>query len=667
MDSGLQEGDDRHRKTLHNAPSIRAVLLAFILLFSTSLISLSGSFGTNSNHVVGHDARTATVDFYTLEASPSIALVNDTITFYANASSDNPAATLTFTILYDYYLDPVPTPNPESPVTVNTTGSPGSVIRTFAYDHPGNLTFGGDLFFWVQLWVDDGTENVSSSVWVYVTSPQVNAPPRFTSTPFVPFVAIAGETKNIPIGIADNDSDAITVSWDFGDGTNATNVTVATPTGTYLSQTHSWNPRIPGKGNYNQTYTLNVSLSDGLHPAVNSSTPITVVVLPNGPPNILGPEVRASKLFAAPLEQIDFTIRASDPEGDPITWTFDYSDGTVEVYHSDFTAPGLLVWQNATHSFADVGNYTVNVSVSDALVPFQISDHNVTVGTTIHIVSNVPPIAPTINVQPVAPMINATAGYVNVTLSIQAYDLDGDWFNLTWDLGIFGTRTNMSVDDAAQRKEPYAFRQFLTFNDTGSYPIAVTVTDGRPGHEVRLTTLVNVTSNNLPPSVLEFNHEPYSLGDFAAANESVKFRLVITDREHDPIEMSWDFGDGSPKLYLNLTNYDAKGNITVSVNHTYVMKGYYNVTIFLTDNKLGFFNHNLTSKMPIQVSVRPPVTVMNWDLWDYTSLALFMMIPISSIAWFILLRRQRQHIEDQGMTFDEWRLKKEIDSKGLSK
>jgi len=142
---------------------------------------------------------------------------------------------------------------------------------------------------------------------------------------------------------------------------------------------------------------------------------------------------------------------------------------------------------------------------------------------------------------------------------------------------------------------------------------------------------------------------------------------VMTDREHDALELTWDFGDGSPMLYMNLTNYDAKGNITVSVNHSYALKGNYVVTIVLTDNKIGYFNHTLTSKMPIQVSIKPPVVVMNWDWWDYTSLALLMMIPIGSIGWIFLLRRQRQHIEDQGMTFDEWRLKKEIDSKGLGK
>jgi len=79
------------------------------------------------------------------------------------------------------------------------------------------------------------------------------------------------------------------------------------------------------------------------------------------------------------------------------------------------------------------------------------------------------------------------------------------------------------------------------------------------------------------------------------------------------------------------------------------------------------FNHTLTYTLPIDVDVPRVVVHMNWDWWDYTSLGLFLMIPIGSIAWVVMLRRQRKKIEDQGMSYDEWRLKKEIDSEGLSK
>jgi hypothetical protein len=641
----VQEGDERHRGPLQRTYAFRVVILVFVLLLSPSVVSIADSYGTNSNHVNGLDARTATVDFITLEASPMVALVNDTITFYANASDDS-GAPLTFTIYYDYYQDPVPTPNPEGYVTVDTTGSLGSVVHTYAYDHPGNITFGKKLVFYVQLFVDDGTDIAQASIQVTVSPPPVNMAPSFLAPPDS-FSAGAGSIQDILIRIADSTNDTVSVFWDFGDGTNATNVTVALSAsagGTQLMQTHSWNPRIPGKGDYNQTYLLNVSLSDGLHPPINSSALVTIIVPKNDPPNILDPGITASKNSASPMEQINFSAAASDPEGDSLNWTFSYSDGSVEVYSTGFTAPGLLVWQNATHSFAAVGNYSVSLSLSDALVPNQTGRHNITVTTTVHISLNVPPTAFSLDVGPSSPVINATLGYVNVTLSVQALDSDGDMFNLTWDLGAFGTRTNVSVGDSAQRKKFQIFLQVLTFNETGSYPVAVTVTDGRLGHEVRLTKVVNVSSRNQPPSILEFNHAPYSLGDFAAANESVPFRLVVTDPERDVIELIWDFGDGSAKLYMNRTDYDAKGNITILVNHTYVLRGDYNVTLIVTDNKVGSsFNHTLTSTMPIRVSVRPPVVIAKWTWWDYISLSIFAAIPVLLMLWgYIGMYRRRK-------------------------
>jgi hypothetical protein len=37
------------------------------------------------------------------------------------------------------------------------------------------------------------------------------------------------------------------------------------------------------------------------------------------------------------------------------------------------------------------------------------------------------------------------------------------------------------------------------------------------------------------------------------------------------------------------------------------------------------------------------------------------------VIWFLRLRQQRQQIERQGMTYDEWKLRKEIDLEELNK
>ena len=669
----MQEGEEEHGAPLHGRTALGAVVLVLVLLLSTVVVSITDSLGTSSNHVVGDNARTASIvpGTTTLVVNPIYVLTNQTITFYANSSSDDPGAILTFTIFYDC-LDSTPTVNPEGPVTVDNIGSPWSLERTFSYNHPGNLTQSTFHYFWVALFVSDGTDNISKTTQVFVDLPPVNQPPVFLSNAGDSNNVLAGVPFTVRVKIADKEGDNVTIFWEFGDGTNATNLTVNTKKGVYANQTHTWNPRIPGgggnPGDFYIDYLLNVSLSDALHPPVTNSTIMHTKVFANSRPHILNDEVRSSKSAANTGEPVNFTIAASDPEGDPLTWTFNYSDGTVVVYHTNYTAPNVLIWNNATHSFTIPGMFIVNVSVSDALVPFQVGDHNLTAWTTVTITSNVPPyLSTTFAINPADPIINSTAGFVNATVSIDAFDSDGDMFNLTWDLGVLGIRTNASEGDAAQRMSSHTFSQVLTFNKTGSYTIVVTVSDGRPGHDVQRTKVVNVSSNNRRPVILEFQQTYLRGYDFALRNETVNFTLIFTDWERDPVNLTWNFGDGSPKVPMYLTDYDASGNITVHVNHSYAKLGYYNVTIILTDNKIGGFNHTLNATLKVFVSVPRVIVTTNWDWWDFTSLAMVMMIPIGSVAWVIMLRRQRKHIEDQGMTYDEWKIMKEIDSKGLSK
>ncbi len=604
-------------------------------------------------------ASTLTQSGVSLTASPSSAYVGDEITFFANATSDV-GANLTFTIYYDYLIKPYPTVNPYSAFTVNTTTSPGSVVTKHTYNTVGNYSVGGRYFFWVYMFVNDTLENSTTILQVRVN---YNAQPVLWSPPDNPTLAVAGVEKNISILISDADSDLVTVHWDFGDGTNSTNVTVAPPfpPGVLVNVTHTWNPRIPGYGPYNATYLLNVSISDGTNAPVNFSGLVKVSVGVNWPPIL---KIKASQTLAVidalnPTATIGFSANASDLEGDPLTWTFNYSDGSpLEVYqYTAWTTPSQLMWQNTTHVFSAVGNYTVKISVTDALVPNQVGYHNVTDSVTIRLILNVPPYLGTLTLG-TNPLINGTIGYVDVKVSVDAVDDDGDVLTLTWSLNGVVIDTNVS----AGTKDVYTFLQVIRFNDTGFYNISVVLTDGRPGHEMSTYRVFEVTSNNRPPDVVQFTHTAYTAGDFALPNETLEFTFVLTDPERDVIEASVDFGDNSPRIFLNLTNYDASGNVTFFLNHSYSAFGNYTVRINITDNKIGLLNHTKTYALPIRVWVKPPPEVVIWDWWDFTSLGLVLMIPVGSILWFFRLRAQRKRIEDQGMTYEEWKLKSQIKS-----
>jgi hypothetical protein len=146
----------------------------------------------------------------------------------------------------------------------------------------------------------------------------------------------------------------------------------------------------------------------------------------------------------------------------------------------------------------------------------------------------------------------------------------------------------------------------------------------------------------------------------------VTFEIILSDPEQDKLSLIIDFGDGSPRMYMNLTNY-SNGNITVTVAHVFTSTGNYTARIFVTDNKMGLLNHTITYQVPVRVFTPPVATVAAWDWWDFTSLGLLASVPILMVIWFLRLRQQRQQIERQGMTYDEWKLRKEIDLEELNK
>ena len=595
----------------------------------------------------------------TLTASPTRGYVGYNVTFYANGSSYNPGADLNITIFYDYYLSDFSI-NPESPVTVNHTTSPAFVKQTHVYNQLGNFTDTEGSSYWVVMFVDDGESNETFAVQFYVSIyvPPVNQPPWMVLPPVCPPGARRGEPQTLQALVQDNESDPITMFWDFGDGTNATNYSATSPV--TFTQVHTWTPPIIGDGMYNATYYLNTSVTDGLHPRVNFSSIASIQV-----PFFLTPSVEVTPP-SPPIVQgkpILFAVNASSYYGDPFTWTFDFSDGYVVVFHTNATAPQQLVWQNATHTFAEAGSYTVNISVTDSVIPYQTGDHNQTISIPVNVQANTPPKLFPIGMSPSAPKINESMGYVNVTFTIQAYDTDGDVMTLTWDFGGGDIRTNVSSGGT----DLASYIQVVRFNETGNFTISLTATDGIPGHEVEASRYANITSDNHAPVLVLFDKGQTIERDFAMPNETVNITIILTDRERDPLDVTLDFGDNStPMTWTNLTDY-VDGNITLHVTHAYVEKGKYTATLVVTDNKVGSYNHTMTFVLPIKVDVPRVIVHQNWDWWDYTSLGLFLMIPVLSIGYTLENRRRRKQIEEHGMSYDEWKLMKEVMSEGLDK
>lgn len=593
-------------------------------------------------------------------ANPTRAFVDEEITFTAVASSTIPGATLYFTIYFDSRL-PGSINNTASPsYSTTSTDSPATISTQYAYDHIGNLTSSQGTYFVAMLWVSDGSETKTQPLIVYVV--ENSAPVFLVSLPPSTQYTIADEEFDgrvltlgfsvLWIRVRDIDNDALHILWDFGDGNTTTNDTLPAGNGVYVNQSHVWVLEVPpGEGDYDIEYFVNLTVSDGNGHTITDSMRLIVSVPDNESPTIR----LYSATHAEPNSDVTFTANATDPEGDPLTWTFFFGDGSSAVFRTDQTPANELVWLNVTHAFSSAGTYVVNMYVSDALVPNQVFPHNVSTSVTITIVENTLPSAATINAFPDTPQVNLTTGVAAVRFSVQVSDLDGDPLTVTWN---FGDDTDEMLNVTSGGTAAVRLRQIHNYSDAGSFNVTVTISDGI-GPSIVVWRILNVTSLNRPPSLIDFSFE-YD-GDDLLPNQTFQTIIKLYEPENDTLEISVDFGDGSPRVYLNLSDFDETNNVTIILNHSYSTTGTYTVSLRFTDNKIGVLqdSHTKISNRTIKVNYPEEYRSSIWDWWDFASLAMFCMIPGTGAILYLMARRRTRLLERKGISYEEWLTRKD--------
>ena len=186
------------------------------------------------------------------------------------------------------------------------------------------------------------------------------------------------------------------------------------------------------------TYTVKVTASDG----VRSSTENVVVVVNNvnRPPSI----TRVTSLDVTQGEKLQLDVDASDPDDDPLTFSFSSpisSDGT---------------WQTSAD---DLGEYQVVVTASDG-VDSATREVTVTVGS-----ANKPPSIL------IADVLNFKEGEM-VILDVETSDPEGDDVALTY--------SGWMVTD----------RYLADYQDAGSHPVVISATDGSSTVTKEITIVV---------------------------------------------------------------------------------------------------------------------------------------------------------------------------------
>ncbi len=192
----------------------------------------------------------------------------------------------------------------------------------------------------------DGNDNLQNNlrlatglVFRFGGNPPPNHPPTIAvSTTPNTVVEGSGDSTVVQAKAADPDNDPLTYTWSATGGK-------IEGTG---SEVH-WNTQgvAPGK------YTITGTVADGRGGTASSSTDVTVTARPNRPPTV---SCAASPTTVIVGQPVTVTATGTDPDNDPLTYTFDSGSGKV-------TANGAT-GQFDTTGLAP-GHYTVNCHADD--------------------------------------------------------------------------------------------------------------------------------------------------------------------------------------------------------------------------------------------------------------------------------------------------------------
>ena len=249
----------------------------------------------------------------------------------------------------------------------------------------------------------------------------------------------------------------------------------------------------------------------------------------NGPPEIVeaGADVTSGP---APLDVL-FNAVADDPDGDELTYTWDFDDG------------GSAFGAEADHTFDAAGTYEVTLTVSD---PDGASD-----SATITITATDPPGNRPPTVQAGALPASGPAPLA-VLFTAAGSDPDGDVLTYAWDFGDGSTGTGR--------------RARHTYTANGTYTAKVTVKDlaGATGTATVQVVVGNPGGNQAPTVQIAADRVA------GTAPLLVRFSSAGSDPDGDALAYVWDFGDGGK----------AGG---AKANHTYTAPGTYTARVTVTD------------------------------------------------------------------------------------
>jgi hypothetical protein len=266
---------------------------------------------------------------------------------------------------------------------------------------------------------------------------------------------------------------------------------------------------------------------------------------------------------------LQFAISASDPDGDPLT----YSASNLPE-GADF-AGQTFSW---TPDYHQAGIYQH--------VHFEVSDGELTDSEDITIAVNNVDLVPTAVIDSIKPNPAAIKGQV-VSFSGHGYDNDGSIVAYNWNSSIDGFLSNSSSFSTSALS-------------TGTHTISFQVKDNDDAWSEKVQTLLTITS---PPSpTMALSPENFNFVAIEGGSNSAVQTLGI--RNSGGGTLNWSVTDDAAWLSVNPTSGSSTGeteNITLSVNTTGLSANTYTATVTISAS--GATNSPQT--VPVTLAIKP--------------------------------------------------------------
>ncbi|BAU50050.1 hypothetical protein SVA_3514 [Sulfurifustis variabilis] len=219
---------------------------------------------------------------------------------------------------------------------------------------------------------------------------------------------------------------------------------------------------------------------------------------------------------------------SSDPDGDPLGYSWDFGDGATGTG----TTP--------SHAYAAPGVYTVTLTVNDGTVDSAPANATATVA---------------VNQAPTAAANGPYTGKTGFAVAFDgaaSSDPEGQPLAHAWDFGDGNTGTGAAPSHA--------------YAAAGVYTVTLTVNDGHQD-SAPATTSATVTDNTAPVA--------NAGGPYASNSTTITFDgTASSDADGDPLTYSWNFGDGNTGTGPTPTHTYVQGSGTSFVVTLVVNDGY---------------------------------------------------------------------------------------------